>query len=147
MFTVEGAFSGFAVRDIAAARSFYGDVLGFTVTENEMGILELHLGSGAHIIAYPKPDHEPAGFTILNLPVPDVDAAVDDLNARGITTKIYDDPRIPTDAKGIMRGIRCFLTTRCAAANRRRGVECAEPPRGRAGIRASLSCRRTRRLP
>ena len=104
MFTAEGAFSGFAVTDIEQARVFYGDVLGMPVVLNEMGILELTLGSGAIVIVYPKPDHTPAGFTVLNFAVPDVEAAVDDLNARGVTTAIYHDPRIPIDAKGIMRG-------------------------------------------
>jgi catechol 2,3-dioxygenase-like lactoylglutathione lyase family enzyme len=97
------AFSGFAVDDIDAARAFYGDTLGLSVALNDMGILEITLGSGAHVIAYPKPDHEPAGFTILNFPVADVEAAVDELNARGVVTKIYDG-EYGGDAKGISRG-------------------------------------------
>jgi len=68
-----------------------------------MGILDIALGSGAHVIAYPKPDHEPAGFTILNFPVDDVDAAVDALNAKGVVTKIYDG-EYGGDEKGISRG-------------------------------------------
>lgn len=104
MFTAAGAFSGFAVTNIQQAQEFYGDVLGIPVRVNEMGILELTLGSGAVVIAYPKPDHQPAGFTILNFPVDDVDAAVEDLNAKGVRTNIYDNPHIPTDDKGIMRG-------------------------------------------
>jgi len=103
MFTPDRAFSGFAVRDIDEAKAFYGDTLGIPASLNEMGILELTLGSGATVIAYPKPDHEPAGFTIMNFDVDDVESAVDDLNARGITTKIYDDADFPTDAKGIAR--------------------------------------------
>jgi catechol 2,3-dioxygenase-like lactoylglutathione lyase family enzyme len=97
------AFSGFAVDDIDAARAFYGDTLGLSVALNDMGILEITLGSGAHVIAYPKPDHEPAGFTILNFPVADVEAAVDELNAKGVVTKIYDG-EYGGDAKGISRG-------------------------------------------
>jgi catechol 2,3-dioxygenase-like lactoylglutathione lyase family enzyme len=97
------AFSGFAVDDIDAARAFYGDTLGLSVVLNDMGILEITLGSGAHVIAYPKPDHEPAGFTILNFPVADVEAAVDELNAKGVVTKIYDG-EYGGDAKGISRG-------------------------------------------
>jgi catechol 2,3-dioxygenase-like lactoylglutathione lyase family enzyme len=97
------AFSGFAVDDIDAARAFYGDTLGLSVALNDMGILEITLGSGAHVIAYPKPDHEPAGFTILNFPVADVEAAVDELNAKGVVTKIYDG-EYGGDAKGIWRG-------------------------------------------
>ncbi len=105
MFRSDRAFSGFAVRDIDEAKAFYGDTLGIPASLNEMGILELTLGSGATVIAYPKPDHEPAGFTIMNFDVDDVESAVDDLNARGITTKIYDDADFPTDAKGIARGM------------------------------------------
>ncbi len=103
MFTPERAFSGFAVKDLDEARAFYGDTLGMTVRMLDMGILELTLGSGAKIMVYPKPDHEPAVFTIMNFDVDDVEAAVDDLNARGIVTKIYDDADFPTDAKGISR--------------------------------------------
>ena len=104
MLSNSAAFSGFAVNDIDAARAFYGDTLGLTVELNDMGILDITLGSGAHVIAYPKPDHEPAGFTILNFPVSDVESAVDDLNARGVVTKIYDDPEYGGDEKGISRG-------------------------------------------
>ena len=80
--------------------AFYADTLGLTVELNEMGILDIALGSGAHVIAYPKPDHEPAGFTILNFPVDDVEAAVDALNAKGVVTKIYDG-EYGGDEKGI----------------------------------------------
>ena len=103
MFDNSAAFSGFAVDDIDAARAFYADTLGLAVELNEMGILDIALGSGAHVIAYPKPDHEPAGFTILNFPVDDVDAAVDALNAKGVVTKIYDG-EYGGDEKGISRG-------------------------------------------
>jgi catechol 2,3-dioxygenase-like lactoylglutathione lyase family enzyme len=104
MFTPAKAFSSFSVDDIQAARSFYGDTLGLEVSEeNEMGIIGITIAGGARIMVYPKDNHEPASFTILNFEVDDVEAAVDDLNARGITTKIYDDPELPTDEKGIMR--------------------------------------------
>ena len=105
MFSPIRAFSGFSVDDIPAAKKFYGETLGLEVTENEMGILELHLGSGAIVIVYGKPNHVPASFTILNFDVDDVEDAVDDLNSRGVTTKIYDDSTFPTDAKGIARGM------------------------------------------
>lgn len=98
------AFSGFSVDDIDAARTFYGDVLGMKVTTNEMGFLDIALGAGASILVYAKPDHQPASFTILNFPVKDVEAAVDELNARGVVTKIYDDVQLGTDAKGISHG-------------------------------------------
>ena len=97
------AFSGFSTNDIAAARSFYADTLGLRVSEvPEMGgLMHLHLGSGADVLVYAKPDHVPATFTVLNFPVPDIEKAVDELAGRGITFQHYDDP--PTDEKGIMR--------------------------------------------
>ena len=104
MFTTTDAFSGFSVDDIDGARTCYGETHGLSVTTNEMGFLELQLDSGARILIYAKPHHTPASFTILNFPVDDVEAAVDDLNARGVTTKIYPDDVMPSDNKGIMRG-------------------------------------------
>lgn len=98
------AMSGFSVNDIAAAKAFYGDVLGLEVNDGDMGTLRLILPGGAQVLVYPKDTHEPASFTILNFLVDDVDAAVEELNGKGIRTKIYDDPQLPTDAKGIMRG-------------------------------------------
>jgi predicted enzyme related to lactoylglutathione lyase len=103
MFTPVNAFSGFSVDDIDAARSFYSEKLGLTVTDDDMGILRITLPGGAEVMAYPKPDHTPATFTILNFVVSDVEAAVEELNGRDVTTKIYDDPNLPTDEKGIMR--------------------------------------------
>jgi catechol 2,3-dioxygenase-like lactoylglutathione lyase family enzyme len=103
MFTPLHAFSGFSVDDIDAARSFYSEKLGLGVTDDEMGFLRIELPGGADVMAYPKPDHTPATFTILNFVVPNVDAAVDELNDNGVQTKIYDDPNLPTDDKGIMR--------------------------------------------
>lgn len=104
MFTADRPCSGFAVPDLAAALTFYRDTLGLTVREGEMGMLILELAPGNEVIVYPKPDHEPAVFTILNFGVDDVEAAVDDLNARGVVTKIYTDPDFGTDEKGIARG-------------------------------------------
>jgi catechol 2,3-dioxygenase-like lactoylglutathione lyase family enzyme len=103
MFTTSDAFSGFSVDDIDAARTFYGTTLGLKVTDDGMGFLNLHLDTGSQILIYSKPNHEPAAFTILNFPVKDVEAAVDDLNSRGVVTKIYGDDEFPTDSKGIMR--------------------------------------------
>jgi catechol 2,3-dioxygenase-like lactoylglutathione lyase family enzyme len=97
------AFSGFAVADVEAARAFYGGTLGLDVRDGrETGLLELHIGSGAPVIIYPKPDHEPANFTILNFPVADIDAAVDELIAAGVRLERY--PGLEADAKGIVRG-------------------------------------------
>jgi len=95
------AFSGFAVADVAQAKAFYGDTLGLDVSE-EHGLLTLHLAGDRPTIVYPKPDHEPANFTILNFPVDDVEAAVDALTARGVQFERYEG--FPQDEKGIMRG-------------------------------------------
>jgi len=103
-FPTDGAFSGFSVDDIAAARTFYADTLGLDVDTNPMGFLDIRLASGASILAYEKPNHEPASFTILNFPVPDIDAAVDELRSRGVETKIYADNEFASDDRGIVRG-------------------------------------------
>ena len=97
------AFSGFSVNDLESARRFYTDTLGLRVADvPEMGgLLRLHLGSGADVLVYAKDDHTPASFTVLNFPVPDVEQAVDQLGALGVTFKHYENP--PTDEKGIMR--------------------------------------------
>ena len=103
MFTPSGAFSGFSIDDAEAAKEFYGQTLGLRVTQLESGFLNLHLDSGAVVLAYVKDNHEPASFTILNFEVDDVDAAVDDLNARGVDTNIYGSD-IPADSRGVMKG-------------------------------------------
>jgi predicted enzyme related to lactoylglutathione lyase len=101
MFKDSHAFSTFAVPDLDAARAFYGGTLGIDVRDGEQpGLIELHLG-GTPITVYPKPDHAPANYTILNFPVPDIDAAVDKLVAAGIAMERY--PGMAADAKGIVR--------------------------------------------
>ncbi|WP_440710560.1 VOC family protein [Herbiconiux sp. YIM B11900] len=102
MVTAVHGFSGFSVDDIDAARTFYGEALGLPVTTNEMGILGITLPGGAEVMVYPKPDHAPAVFTILNLVVDDIDAAVDELAAAGIELERYEG--MPQDEKGVMRG-------------------------------------------
>jgi predicted enzyme related to lactoylglutathione lyase len=97
------AFSGFAVGDIKNAKEFYGRTLGLKVSESN-GLLTLHLAGGNNVLIYPKPNHTPATFTVLNFPVADVDQAVDQLTKRGVRFEIYDLPDIKTDKKGIMRG-------------------------------------------
>jgi catechol 2,3-dioxygenase-like lactoylglutathione lyase family enzyme len=97
------AFSGFSVDDIPKARTFYGDALGLEVTEAN-GMLTLHLGSGGTVLVYPKPNHTPATFTVLNFPVDDIEAAVDALTERGVQFEHYDGAELKTDAKGIHRG-------------------------------------------
>ncbi len=101
------AFSSFSVNDIGAARTFYGQTLGLEVTEEDMGndmiILTLHIAGGYEVIVYPKPNHVPATFTVLNFPVPRIDPAVDELKVRGVTFEIYTEGPLQTDGKGIMR--------------------------------------------
>ncbi len=104
MFTAKNAFSSFSVDDLAKAKEFYGETLGLAVEENAMGVLDLQLASGSRAMIYPKDNHEPASFTVLNFVVQDVEQAVDELNRLGVKTKIYDDPELPTDSKGIMVG-------------------------------------------
>jgi catechol 2,3-dioxygenase-like lactoylglutathione lyase family enzyme len=99
------AFSGYSVDDIPAAQRFYEETLGIRVTE-ENGNLTLHLADGERpTLVYPKGDaHQPASFTVLNFPVDDVEAAVDDLAARGVEFERYEGTEIATDEKGIFRG-------------------------------------------
>ncbi|MGH7571402.1 MAG: VOC family protein [Gemmatimonadota bacterium] len=102
MLTGSNAFSGFSVDDLQTAKEFYGRTLGLEVSESH-GLLELHLAGGATVLIYPKPNHSPATFTILNFPVEDVDQAVDELTQRGVRFEIYDEPDLKTDKRGIFR--------------------------------------------
>ena len=95
------AFSGFSVNDLAAAKKFYGETLGLDCNEHEMGLL-LKLSSEHVIFIYPKENHQPATYTILNFPVDDIDQAVEELKAKGVKFEHYDNM---TDDKGIARGI------------------------------------------
>jgi len=104
MLKVLNVFPSFSVPDVDAARRFYGDTLGLEVKDAVMGNLEIVLPGGAHVTAYPKPNHQPATFTILNLIVPDVDSAVDELAAAGIDMEHYDMPGLKTDERGIASG-------------------------------------------
>ncbi|GAA2354928.1 VOC family protein [Nonomuraea africana] len=101
MFRDTKAFSGFSVDDIEAAKAFYGDTLGIRVSE-ENGMLTLHLAGDRDTLVYPKPDHTPATFTILNFPVDDIDTAVDQLTELGVRMERY--PQMKQDERGIMRG-------------------------------------------
>ena len=98
MFEHTRAFSGFSVDDIPRAKQFYGETLGLRVSE-EHGMLTLHIAGDRETLIYPKDDHTPATFTILNFPVDDIDAAVDQLTARGVSFERYDD----VDEKGVFR--------------------------------------------
>jgi len=101
MFKDVPAFFSFSVDDIQKAKTFYGDVLGLIVSEESMGILRIRLGGGGEAIAYPKPDHVPATYTILNFPVGSIEDAVDELANRGVAFYRYFDEQ---DEKGINRG-------------------------------------------
>ena len=101
MFKNSKAFSGFSVDDVPRAKRFYGETLGLDVSD-EMGGLGLHLSGGGEVFIYPKDNHEPATFTVLNFPVDDVDEAVDRLSAAGITFERYDG--FDQDEKGIVHG-------------------------------------------
>lgn len=93
------AFSGFSVNDLAAAKQFYGETLGIETTE-DMG-LNLTFTNGSQVFIYPKEDHTPATFTVLNFPVDDIDSAVDELTEKGIVFERYEG--MPADEKGICR--------------------------------------------
>ena len=100
------AFSSFAVRDLDAARKFYGETLGVDVSDvpGMRGIFQLNLAGGVRVLVYPKPDHAPATFTVLNFPIESVERAVDALAERGVKFEIYRDGPVETDAKGISSG-------------------------------------------
>jgi catechol 2,3-dioxygenase-like lactoylglutathione lyase family enzyme len=95
------AFSGFSVDDVPKAKKFYGETLGLRVSE-EYGMLTLHIAGERDVLVYPKPDHTPASYTILNFPVDDIDKAVDELAERGVRFERYDDSA--QDEKGIYHG-------------------------------------------
>ncbi|MFI6348677.1 VOC family protein [Streptomyces sp. NPDC050560] len=107
MFGRSKAFSGFSVDDTERARRFYGETLGLDVTE-ENGMLTLRLADGAAVLVYPKGEqHAPASFTVLNFPVDDIEAAVDELVRRGVRMARY--PGMPADERGIMREAGPFI--------------------------------------
>lgn len=105
MFANTKAYSGFAVDDLEKARVFYGDTLGLktSVLDKEHGLMVLHLAGDRDTFIYQKPDFTPATNTILNFPVNDVDEAVDQLVARGVSLERY--PGFDQDEKGISRGM------------------------------------------
>jgi len=106
MFTDKKAFSSFSVNDIDKAKEFYQGTLGLNVKKIEMGggfsVLELDVTGGAKVLVYPKPNHTPATFTVLNFPVEDLEKTVDELTAKGIKFEQYDMDDMKTDAKGIV---------------------------------------------
>ena len=97
------AFSGFSVNDVSEARKFYEATLGLRVSEDN-GMLTLHIAGGRDVLVYPKDDHTPASFTILNFPVDNVESAVDELTRRGVRFERYPGMDADMDEKGIFRG-------------------------------------------
>jgi catechol 2,3-dioxygenase-like lactoylglutathione lyase family enzyme len=100
MFRESHAFAGFSTNDIAKAREFYGRTLGLEVTDDN-GMLNLRLEGGGRVLIYPKPNHEPASFTVLNFPVPNIEQAVDSLVKAGVRFERYDGSG--QDDRGISR--------------------------------------------
>lgn len=105
MFRNSKAFFSFSVNDIKKAKEFYGEILELEVSEDkEMGILDVKISGGGRGIIYPKPNHSPASFTVLNFPVSNLESTMDELKKRGIRFEQYDLPNIKTDEKGIAGG-------------------------------------------
>jgi len=103
MFRDSKAFSSYSIKDLQRAKEFYTKILGLEVRDSPEG-LGLQLAGGGSVFLYPKPNHEPASFTVLNFHVDDVEKAVDALVAKGVRFEQYDLPGLKTDAKGIARG-------------------------------------------
>lgn len=107
MFKDSNAFSSFSVDDSEKALQFYGETLGLDISPAEgmedFGVLELHILNGLNVVIYPKPDHQPATFTVLNFPVENIDEVVDELKSRGVEFEHYDDEAYNMDEKRISR--------------------------------------------
>jgi catechol 2,3-dioxygenase-like lactoylglutathione lyase family enzyme len=116
MFKNTRAFSSFSVDNLEKAKEFYGKTLGLDVSESMEG-LSLHLNGGNEIFIYPKTNHTPATFTILNFPVDDVERTVDDLTDKGVQFEIYNEGELKTDEKGIFRGEPTIAWFKDAAGN------------------------------
>jgi predicted enzyme related to lactoylglutathione lyase len=104
MFKNTKAFSGFSVDDLEKAKQFYGQVLGLDVSDAPMGLLQLNIAGGTTILVYPKLNHAPATFTILNFRVENIESAVGDLARRGVRFEHYEGADIKTDEEGIHSG-------------------------------------------
>lgn len=102
VFKTSKAFSGFSVNDLQKAKEFYSKTLSFDVSEMN-GMLNLYIGNGARVLIYPKSNHIPATFTVLNIPVDNIEQAMDELTKRGVQFEIYDEADLKTDEKGIFR--------------------------------------------
>lgn len=102
MFKNTKAFSGFSVNDLEKAKQFYNETLGLNIIDNPMGLIELDIEGGNRVVVYPKPNHTPATFTILNFPVKNIEEAVNKLTSLGVKFEQYGG-EIKTDEKGICR--------------------------------------------
>jgi catechol 2,3-dioxygenase-like lactoylglutathione lyase family enzyme len=98
------AFSSFSVNDIQKAKEFYGKILGLELSSGPEGTLVVPLSGGSKALMYPKPNHQPATFTVLNFPVESVEKTVDELSRRGVRFEVYNEANLKTDAHGISRG-------------------------------------------
>ena len=104
MLNTRKAFSSFSVNDIQKAREFYGETLGLEVSSGPEGTLVVPLCGDAKALMYPKPNHQPATFTVLNFPVKSVDETVEKLSQRGVRFEVYNEPNLKTDERGVSRG-------------------------------------------
>ncbi len=104
MFKSAEAFSSFSVNNIEKAKTFYSETLGLDVKDNPMGLIELHVSGSNSIMVYPKPNHTPATFTVLNFPVDDIVKAVKELKNKGVVFESYDGEQLKTDEDNIARG-------------------------------------------
>jgi predicted enzyme related to lactoylglutathione lyase len=104
MINAKKAFSSFSVNDTQKAKEFYGKTLGLDLTSGPEGTLVVPLSGDAKALMYPKPNHEPANFTVLNFPVESVEKTVEELSRRGVQFEVYNEPSLKTDARGISRG-------------------------------------------
>jgi catechol 2,3-dioxygenase-like lactoylglutathione lyase family enzyme len=103
MLNTSRAFSSFSVNDIQKAKDFYGKTLGLELAGGPEGTLVVPLSGGTKAL-YPKPNHQPATFTVLNFPIDSVEKAVDELSQRGVQFEVYNEPNLKTDKRGISRG-------------------------------------------
>ena len=103
MLDPQKAFSSFSVNDIQKAKEFYGKTLGLELSSGPEGTVVFRLGDGAKALMYPKPNHQPATFTVINFPVDNVERVVDELTQRGVRFEVYNEPDLKTDARGIHR--------------------------------------------
>ena len=101
MLNAKRAVSSFSVNDMQKAKDFYGNTLGLELSPGPEGTLVL---SEAKTLIYPKANHQPATFTVLNFPVDNVEKTVDELSKRGVRFEVYNEPQVKTDARGISRG-------------------------------------------